>query len=55
MDHETGEALEGTRNADGGRDLDENALCGVNENLKLAGLVDRGVQERQKALDQDCD
>lgn len=41
LDHQTGEALEGTRNADGGRDFDEDALGGVDVDLELAGLVER--------------
>jgi len=41
LDHETGEAFEGTWDADGGVDLDEDAFGGVDVDLEFAGLVDR--------------
>lgn len=52
LDHETGETLEGTRDADGGRDLDQDILGGEDVDLELAGFVDRRVEEGQEAL---CD
>ena len=33
LDHQTSEALESTRDAHGRRDLDEDALCGVDVDL----------------------
>jgi hypothetical protein len=50
LDHQTGEALEGTRDAHGRRDLDEDALCGVDVDLQSAGLVDGRVEQGQEAL-----
>jgi hypothetical protein len=50
LDHETGETLEGSGNADGRVDFDQNTLRGVDENLQATGLVDRRVQESQKTL-----
>lgn len=41
LDHQTSEALEGTRNADSGADLDQDALCCVNVDLKFTSLVER--------------
>ena len=48
--HQTGETLEGTRNADGGADFDQDTLCCVNVDLELAGLVERRVEEGEEAL-----
>lgn len=50
LDHQTGEALEGTRNAHGRADFDQNAFGGVDVDLQLSGLVDGGVEEGEKAL-----
>ena len=50
LDHETSEALEGTRDSDGGRNLDEDALGGVDVDLQLAGLVDGRVEQSQETL-----
>lgn len=50
LNHQTGEALEGTRNADGGRDFNEDALSGVDVDLKLARLVQRRVEEGEQTL-----
>jgi hypothetical protein len=50
LDHQSGEALEGSRDADGRRDLDEDTLGGVDVDLELAGLVDRRVEEGEEAL-----
>ena len=50
LNHETGEALEGTRYPDGGRDLDEYAFGCVDVDLQLASLVDRRIQQGQEAL-----
>lgn len=45
LDHETGEALEGTWNADGGGDFDEDVFGRVDVDLKLAGFVDGRVEK----------
>jgi hypothetical protein len=50
LNHETGESLEGTRNADSRVYLDENAFSGVNIYLEFAGFVDRRVEESEEAL-----
>lgn len=50
LDHQTGEALEGTRDADGRADFDQDTLCCMNVDLKLAGLVERRVEEGEEAL-----
>lgn len=50
LNHETGETLESTGNADRGRDLDEDALGGVDVDLQAAGLVDGRVEQSQEAL-----
>lgn len=50
LDHQTGEALEGTRDADRGRDLDQDALGGRDEDLEFTGLVDGRVEEGKQAL-----
>lgn len=50
LDHETGEALEGSGNANRRRDLNEDTLGGGYVNLEAAGLVDGRVEEGQKAL-----
>lgn len=47
LDHETGEALEGTWDADGGVDFDEDAFGGVDVDLEFAGLVDGRVEESE--------
>ena len=44
LDHEAGEAFEGTRYPDGGRDLDENSFRGVDVDLQFASLVDGRVE-----------
>ena len=50
LDHETSESLEGTRDPDGWADFDKNTLGSVDIDLKLAGFVDRGIEEGKKAL-----
>ena len=50
LDHQTGETLEGTGNADSRADFDQDTLCCVNVNLKLASLVERRVEEGKEAL-----
>lgn len=50
LNHQTGKALEGTRNANGRADLNEDTFGGVYVYLKLASLVDGRVQEREEAL-----
>jgi hypothetical protein len=51
LDHQTGETLESTGNADGGIDLDQDTLGSVDENLKATGLVDGGVEEGEETLE----
>lgn len=50
LTHESSEALERPRDAHARVDLDENALCGVNVDLELAGLVEWRVEEGEEAL-----
>lgn len=50
LNHQTGKALECTRDANRRRDLDQDTLGGMNVDLKLAGLVDGGVEQGQEAL-----
>jgi hypothetical protein len=50
LDHQTGEALEGTRYAHGGVDLDEHAAGGLDVDLQLARLVDGRVEQGEQAL-----
>jgi hypothetical protein len=45
LHHETGKTLERSGNADWGRDLNQDALGGMDIDLELAGLVDWGIQE----------
>jgi hypothetical protein len=52
LDHEAGEAFEGTWYPDSWRDLDENAFRCMDVDLQLASLVDGGVEEREKTLKQ---
>ena len=51
LNHETGESLECSRNPDGRADFDQDASRGVDVDLKLAGLVDGGVEQCKQALD----
>ena len=50
LHHQPGEPLEGPGYPDRRRHLDQNTLGRVDVDLKPAGLVDRGVDERQQAL-----
>lgn len=50
LHHETGKALEGSGNTDGGRNLDQNSLGCVNVDLQLTSLVDGRVEQRKQAL-----
>jgi hypothetical protein len=50
LDHETGEAFEGTGDANAWVYLDEDALGGVDVDLEFAHLVNGGVEEGEKAL-----
>lgn len=50
LDHQTCEALEGTGNADGRRDFDEDTFGGVDVYLELASFVDGGIKEGEEAL-----
>lgn len=50
LDHQTSESLEGSGNADGGVDFDQDSLGGVDEDLEATGLVDGRIQEGKKTL-----
>jgi len=52
LHHKTGEALEGSRYSDGGRDLDQHPLGGVDINLQPSSLVDGRVEQSKQALGQ---
>lgn len=51
LDHETSEALEGTGDTDGRRDLDQDTLGGLDVNLQPSGLVDGRIEKREEALE----
>ena len=53
LDHQSGKAFEGTRDSDGGANLDEDAFGGANVNLKLPSFVDGRVEQGQQALNGD--
>lgn len=48
--HQTGEALKSTGNADGGRDLNQDAFGRVDVDLQFASLVDRRVKKGKETL-----
>jgi hypothetical protein len=50
LDHETCEPLEGSWDANGWVDFDQDAFGGMNEDLELAGFVDWGIEEGKEAL-----
>lgn len=50
LNHETGETLEGSGDADGGADFDEDTFGGGDVDLEFAGLVDGGVEKGEKTL-----
>lgn len=50
LDHQTSETLEGTGNADGGADFDQDTLGRVNVDLEFAGLVERRVEQSEETL-----
>lgn len=50
LDHQPGEPLEGTGNAHGRANFDENAFGCVDVYLELAGFIDGRIKERKKAL-----
>lgn len=50
LNHETSEALEGTRDSDGRRNFDKDTVGGVDVDLQLAGLVDGRVEQSQETL-----
>jgi hypothetical protein len=50
LDHETSESLECAWDADGWADFNENTLGRVDVDLKLAGLIDRRVEEGKQTL-----
>ena len=45
LDHQTRKSFEGTWDTDGWADFDENTLGRVDIDLKLASLVDWGIEE----------
>lgn len=51
LDHQTGEPLEGSRDANAGVDLDEDTFGRVDEDLQFTGLVDGGIEQGEKALE----
>jgi len=50
LDHQTRKTLEGSGNADGGVDFNQNTLGSVDEDLQAASLVDGRVEEGKKTL-----
>jgi hypothetical protein len=50
LDHQAGETFEGSRNAHGRTDLDQDALDRLDVDLELSGLIDRGIEQSEKAL-----
>lgn len=50
LHHQTSEALEGTWDADGGADRDEDSFSGVDVDLQFACLVDWRIEEGKKTL-----
>ena len=50
LDHETSKTFKGARNAHGRADLNKHSFGGVDVNLKLSSLIDRGVQKSKEAL-----
>lgn len=50
LNHQAGEALESSRNSDRRTHFDEDSLRRVDVDLQFAGLVDRRVEEGEKAL-----
>ena len=48
--HQASKPLECPRNSDCRADFDEDAFCGVNEDLKPSGFVDRRVEEGKETL-----
>ena len=50
LDHEAGEAFEGSGDTDGRGDFDEDTFGGVDVDLEFAGFVDGGVEKSEEAL-----
>lgn len=50
LNHETGETFKGTRDTDVRVDFDKHVLLGMDVDLEKTRLVDRAVEECQKAL-----
>ena len=50
LNHQPGKPLEGPRNTHRGVHFNQNPLGGMDKNLKLAGLVDGGVEKGQETL-----
>lgn len=48
--HETSKSLERTWDTDGRADFDKDTFGGVNVDLKLASLVDGGIEEGKETL-----
>ena len=53
LDHETSEAFERARDANGGADFNEDSLGRVDVNLELACFIDRRIEKGQEALKQE--
>ena len=51
LDHQSSKSLERSGYPDCWADFDQNALGGMNVNLKLAGLVNGGVEQSKQTLD----
>lgn len=50
LNHQSGKPLEGPRNTHRGVHFNQNPLGGMDKNLKLASLVDGGVEKGQETL-----
>lgn len=50
LNHQTGETFKGTGNTNGGVDLNQNPLGGMDVDLKFPGLVGGRVEESEETL-----
>lgn len=50
LHHQTSKTFKGTRNSNRWADLDENALGGMDVDLKSSRFVDGGIEEGEKTL-----
>lgn len=50
LDHQAGKSLEGSWDAYGGADFDEDAFGGVDVDLQFSCFVDGGVEEGEETL-----